>query len=221
MGIRSLCAAAAVVVSVGQAEAATFTTKMYDLFVQYEGTAFYDVDLAPIKHDHYGFEDKDIEAGDTSLGLKSYIFGLPAIGTIFQFSLKIMHPDVPFHVPYYGNGGTTPVCQLGPWDCTSTDQTSLGPNGFSLAYDDDWWMSVQPEVGKSFDVWFSAKYSAVSTPHVTADGIHYYWYNDERSRFTVLAVSEPAPVPLPATAALLPLGIGALAAMRKRRRNAR
>lgn len=221
MSFRSLVAAAAVVVGIGQAaEAATYTEATYNLFVRYEGTAFSDVSFHPIAHDHYGFDGKDIQADDTSLGLKSYLFGIPTIGTIFQFAVTVMHPDVPFHVPYYGNGGYTPACQLGPWGCTATDQTEISPGGFSLAYDDDWWTSVDAQVGSSFEVNFSSTHSPTQTPYVTADGNHWYWYDYETSYFTVLAVDAPAPVPLPATAALLPLGIGALAVLRKRRKHA-
>lgn len=219
MGIRALCAAAAVVVGVGSAaEAATYTSVSYDMFVRYDGTAFTDVDYYPIAHDHYSFENKDISAGDTSLGLKSHLFGLPAIGTIFQFTVNILHPDIPYHVPYYGNGGSTPVCQLGPWNCTATDQTNISANSFSLAYDDDWWMSVNAQEGSTFEVGLSAIYSGVQTPLITADGMHMYWYDYETSYFTILGVSQPAAVPLPATAALLPLGLGALAMLRRRRR---
>lgn len=220
MKLGAIVAAAVVAVGVGQAEAATYSTATYDMFVRYEGTAFTRVSFAPITHDHYGFEDKDIEAGDTSLGLKSYLFGLPAIGTIFQFSITLVQPHVPVEDDYYyGNGGRTPVCQLGPWDCTATNYTEIRPNGFSAYHDDEYWMNVSTAVGSTFDVGFWSTHAREQgRPFIAADGNHYYWYNDEYSRFTVLDVNAPAPVPLPATAALLPLGIGTLAMMRKRRR---
>ncbi len=219
MGIRVLCAAAVVAVGVGQAEAATYTTLEYDMFVRYEGTSFSDVSFHPISHSHYGFDRKDIEAGDTSLGLKSYLFGLPAIGTIFQFSLKVVHPHIPVPEPYYGNGGRTPVCQLGPWDCTSTNTTGFYGSQVMAAKDDEWWMYLSPTVGASFDVGFWSTYARPGSPFVSADGDHWYWYRDEASRFTVLSVSSPAPIPLPATAVLLPVAIGALAMKRKRRKH--
>ncbi|MFC3628187.1 hypothetical protein ACFOM8_01870 [Paracoccus angustae] len=219
MGIRSLCAAAVAVVGIGQAaEAATYTTTNYDLTVRYEGTVFDSVLYSSL----FGEEDDKyygyVPAGDTSLGLQSYLFGAPAISTTFRFTVSILDPLVPITEPFYGNGGRTPVCQLGPWDCTRTNRTSLDPYGFFLAWDDDWIISGAPTVGSSIEVFFHAIYGDTEGTFYTTDRSHAYSYSFETSNFTVLSVNDPAPVPLPATAALLPLGLGALAVMRKRRR---
>lgn len=222
MSIRSVIGAAVVAVGMGSAaDAATYTRASYDLTVRYDGTSFSGVHYSNIDPEIPDQHFSEVAPDDRSLGLKSHLFGLPEFGTVFQFVVDIVHPDVPgLSDPYYGNGGRTPVCQLGPWDCTETNKTSIDPLGFYLQWDDDWYMNVPAQAGSSFFVYYSATYGSNGPGTQFTDNGNGYSYESEDSYFTVIAVNSPAPVPLPATAALLPLGIGALALMRRRRRSA-
>lgn len=216
MSIRTLCVAAAIAVGVGQAEAAT--TVDYDLWLRYEGTAFTSIDYA-----ESGPDGDLLFEGDTSVdamlpGTKSHLFGSVAIGKIVHLVMKIVHPDIPVEDnPYYGNGGRTPICQMGAWDCTGTNYTSSDfRNGipgvdFANARDDEWSLMGSILPGSTVFVSFWA-FGHAPYPHYSDDGAYQYWYDSEYSSFTVV----PSPVPLPATAALLSIGIGALAMMRRR-----
>ncbi|VDS07595.1 hypothetical protein PARHAE_00772 [Paracoccus haematequi] len=219
MGIRALCAAAAVVVGVGSAaEAATYRTTSLEMTVRYDGTHFSDVSYYDAKEGDAIFQG-DVEAGDTSLGLQSYLFGFPEIGTVFDFIVTVIVPLVPIDDYYYGNGGRTPVCQLGPWDCTDTNRTYGGNESIFLAWDDDWIVEGPLQVGQSIEVFYHMIYGGNDGIMYTNDGSHVYSHEIEYSYFTVLSVDRISPVPLPATSALLPLGLGALAVLRKRRKS--
>lgn len=215
MGIRALCAAAAVVAGMGSAEAATVAN--YDFWLRYEGTAFRDLSYASADEttdiDFYGSTGPK-EMPD---GVKSTLFRGLQIGDVIRAVVQVVHPDVPVEDdPYYGNGGRTPICQIGPWDCTATNYTFPQTDGFFLAFDDVWDLDLKVVVGSAFivDFWAGAYGNGIET---TDDGLYLYTYNRSHDTFTV--VDQPAPVPLPATAALLPMGIGALAMMRKRRKS--
>ncbi|MGN7867811.1 VPLPA-CTERM sorting domain-containing protein [Paracoccus sp. 22332] len=211
MGIRALCAAAAVVVGVGSAAEAA-TTVSYDLWLRYEGTAF-----TSAFHETTGDPDTtvtgDFAADDMLPGMKSYLFGAIPVGEVIHFVATMVHPDQPVEDdPYYGNGGRTPVCQFGVWDCTKTNY--IDPTKFLFSWDDKWQVAGGVETGSTLmvELWSTS----LPFPMYSDDGRYSYGYDYEYSYFTVVA--DPAPVPLPATAALLPLGIGALALMRRRRR---
>lgn len=207
----------AVAAALGICQAANAATIVEaDLWLRYEGTAFSNLTHASTIDPDYEYQG-DLAAGDTLPGVQSYLFGPMTVGDIVRLSIKIVHPDVPvLDDRYYGNGGRTPVCQFGAWDCTETNSTQFIDKGFALAFDDKWSMKIGTQVGDGATVNFWSTY--VSSPIVSDDGEFVYWYGDEDSFFTV--VPPPSPVPLPAAAALLPMGIGALAVLRRRRRKA-
>lgn len=220
MGIRSLCAAAAVAVGVGQAEAAT--TVDYDLWLRYEGTDFLGLEYFEPEGEEV-YSDVDLYRVDYTSGFTPLEFGDLLIGDIIRFVATVIYPDDPDEwINSYDNGGTAPVCSIGTYDCTNTTLTDPDNNGgirLAASYGDRDFFGL-PELGGTFEYFHFANPYAEGPDglpyQITADGRYYYTTWDEIAHFTV--VPEPAPVPLPATAALLPIGIGALALMRRRRR---
>lgn len=213
VGIKAMCAAAALAIGAGQAEAATYTTVNYDLYLRYEGSVFTDftaIDLASGRE--YSSPGYPIE-DPLGLNVPNKKFPSVAVGDIVRFIATVIFPDDPNEVVgQYGNGGSAPFCSVAGVSCVNTEYTRrTGPYGFDLKYSDQFAISGNAQVGSAFT--YSHYYTG---DWFSNDGRMWYYAWDSQAVFTV--VDTPAPVPLPATAALLPLGIGALALMRRRRR---
>lgn len=206
MGIRALCAAAAVVAGVGAVEAATFTVEQYDYRLLYGGTTFYNV----VYKDYETQTEKDLgEIHSTADPFKiPHRFSELKAGDYVELHITAHIPDEPEY-DTDGNGGFTSVCRIGPFDCSGIVRGVLP--GLHLY-----------NIGDLFDI---KKIGDTITQ--SEDGYAGMFYNLEfgdlhywapTAEFTIVEDLAVAPVPLPATAALLPLGIGALALMRRRRR---
>lgn len=199
MGMKSVIAAAAVAVGIGQAEAASI---QYDL--RYEDTILDDATIWENEGDDpvwYG-----------SLSVHGALRVLPSLypgakkGDLFKAYVEFGEAEE--YDPY--DGYTAPVCDVGGFDCTVSDgERSVDGESFTVVTD-------------AFGVWEGRKTLTVTSWgeyygagfHFSGDG---YWGHafSITSTFTIV---DLAPVPLPASAALLPMGIGALALMRRRRR---
>lgn len=226
MGIRALCAAAAVMVAgVGAADAAT-VVKEYNLHLRYEGTAFYDAFYS--QYDSEGNYEETIHLGDVAVGeapswMKSYDFPDLTPGSIIGFIATIIFDDeVTFDEGGFALSGSAPVCRIGTVSCIGMNYNQLSESGVDLNIkpEGNMWLSFNPAVGGDFE--FGRWMYEMPKPHrAVENGITYIYYSEmQLSNFTVVSAADIAPVPLPASAALLPLGIGALAFLRKRRRSA-
>lgn len=169
MGIRALCAAAAVVAGVGQAEAATVDRVTMTLNAEYI-----------------------CEIGDCEDD--------PAPGVDF-----FLPTDVP----------VTGWLSIGDKDDQDMQEITFSYNG------------MESILGPFIDFSGTGYYQSVDAMegfyafNIDWNGLFgSLWYRDDDAPWSldVRGTLELAPVPLPATAALLPMGLGALAMMRKRRR---
>lgn len=126
MGIRALCAAAVVVVCVGQVEAAT--TVNYDFWLRYEGTDLGDLIFFD-PGDEWAVELGDYRADKSKL-FKPSLFADLLIGDAVRFVATVIYPDNPDDWGHlYDNGGSAPVCSLGPVSCTDTTFTKVNADG--------------------------------------------------------------------------------------------
>ncbi|MGN7869380.1 VPLPA-CTERM sorting domain-containing protein [Paracoccus sp. 22332] len=211
MGIRALCAAAAVVVGVGSAAEAA-TTVNYDIQLRYDGTVYTDVAL-------WAHDPSVADLYLDSMALEGNPYGVTGrfshlqIGDIVRFVAQVIYPDDPESWSgIYDNGGRADYCTLAGYDCSNLTMTFPGSD-FHLHYMDTIGTQGTTKVGGIFEQWF---WGPAVPDQLTSYGGFHAWF--ETASFTVVSVDNPAPVPLPAAAALLPLGLGALALMRRRRR---
>ena len=212
MGIRALCAAAAVVVGVGSAaEAATVD---YDIDLRYIGTNFWDGHISQEGWVPEAFEFDKMPLEGNPFGLIGK-YGHLSVGEIVKFVAHVIHPDDPdTWIGSFDNGGRAPSCSLAGISCGGINQTYPGDHFKLYVWDlSEFYGSLI--VG---DVFSHLLWGPAVTPQTTSEIYFSAWF--EVAEFEVVAVHQPAPapVPLPATAALLPIGIGALTMMRRRRR---
>ncbi|VDS07940.1 hypothetical protein PARHAE_01120 [Paracoccus haematequi] len=202
MGIRALCAAAAVMVGVGSAAEAA-TIEQYDYRLRYEGTTF-----GSVAYSEYETQTRT-EYGTVHSSADP--FGLPhrfsdlAVGDYVNLHIRAEIP----HNPIYdseGNGGRAPVCLIGSFNCSAfVKGAEPGLNLYNI-----WNLFL---IMKDGDTIFQTEGGYAGDYYKLEFGEVYY--RDPTAEFSIIA-----PIPLPATVALLPLGMGALALMRRRRRSA-
>lgn len=207
VGLKAMCATAALMVGVGQAEAAT--TVNYDLWLRYEGTSLYDLSYYEIDGSNE-YEEANYTA-DATTPFKPVKFGDLITGAMIRFTATVEYPDPPTSF----TETTISPCQLGAEDCTYFNYANMNQDGRIRLYNffGDYMLSGYPTAGGTLSYWFDS-FGTVED-RTTADGVYKYRTRGETANFTVV---QPAPVPLPVTAALLPVGLGALAMMRKRRK---
>lgn len=210
--IKSAVLAAVAVVGIGSAAgAATVTTESYNFHLRYDGTVYEGFEYYDL------IEQVELSASYVPIGaaptwLKPQKFASLSIGDIIQFSAIINYLSSPIYDSNFGNGGTAPICQIGPVSCTDTNMTAKhGNDEIVLGSSDVVTISTNAKIGGflSYSNW------TLPNLYTAENGRYYYGTSFEDARFTIV---QPAPVPLPASAALLPFGLGALAMMRKRRR---
>lgn len=176
MGIRALCAAAAVVVGMGSAaEAATYTGTftLVSAVKEYETSNPGDPDLPDEElPGHWG-----VATGNTvEATFNINVYADWVVFEVFHGNIEIFNERI-----YASGSGYTG-----------------GQSGWA----------------DSYYGWKELTWDGAQSGSVVYWGENYPWYAVIKGTFSI----DPAPVPLPATAALLPLGIGALVAVRKRRR---
>lgn len=214
--IKSAVLAAVAIVGTGTAAgAATVTTVSYDFLLRYEGTRYEGLEYYDLV-DEVGRDAYNVEIGEAPSWLKPQVFSELSIGDIIQFKALVNYLSPPEWDIDYSNGGTAPICQIGPVSCIRTNYTSIGeyglnPNEFALNQSDSISITSNGRIGGFLE------YSYWTLPYTfnTDDRRYFYVTRFQDALFTII---QPAPVPLPASAALLPFGFGALAMMRKRRK---
>lgn len=201
MGIRSLIAAAAMVVGIGQAAEAAGLHYV----LQYEDTALENAWFSDNKGEEY--HHSLISIHDTPLRLPTFHHGAVK-GDIYKgYSLF--------------RKGHVPSCHMGRIACSVSrwnNEAMVFPYGeittddFRVTWAWDWTGSgVDQIIVTNWGEWGGG----VSIDTKDAFG----FANAIITTFTIVdRYTTPSTVPLPASAALLPLGIGALAMMRRRRR---
>lgn len=200
MGIRALCAAAAVVVGAGSAaDAATYR---YEL--TYQNSLFSDAEVWRIEPEELLFAG-NLNSTDDLWGIPTALPGIVP-GTKVMFELIF-------------DAGKVVRCMIGSFDC-HPGKTVYARWGESPIFTEHEFMEMrfsgEAQIGTLVELYDirNAAGHVFSTPD---------YYISVWSRYSYFTVSDLtpgiAPVPLPATAALLPLGIGALAILRRRRRS--
>lgn len=219
--IKSAVLAAVAVVGIGAAAEAA-VIRDYDIYLRYEGTAFSDIVYFDIMNPDGEIIEGDTDRDEMLPGTRSFLLGDLVIGQIINLKAKIVHPDFPEPEGLNGNGGRTPDCIFGSWNCSASNFTGSDFNGtppdedFLFAYADIWYVQGSSILGSKVAVNFWS--GATSDRYTSTDGRFEWFSGEENSYFEVVAAPDMSPIPLPASAALLPLGIGALAMIRKRRK---
>lgn len=152
MSIRSICAAAVVVIGVGEAEAAT--VENYDLYLRYEGTEFLDYVLYDGRDRDNAYVGERYPAEDPlNLNIPHEMFPTLARGDIVRFIATIVFPEDPMEIlEQWDNGGRAPICSIGATSCTNTQSAyQRGAfDAFEITFSDSIAIAGSTLVGSQF-----------------------------------------------------------------------
>lgn len=211
MGIRALCAAAAVIA--GMVSAADAASVRYDLryidtvlddaviFDSMTGEVLlYSPDKGPLSvHDprwDFSMFDPGLRPGDLTDAYMEYE--------------DFPYPPEWDHDPGQGEDYIVPVCWIGNFNCEVDRQERMVIPELFLVSTDVFGVGRN---GTTFYAYTEGNYHREGF-RIIGEG----YEGSAASMTSTFELVELAPVPLPASAALLPLGFGALALMRRRRR---
>lgn len=216
MGIKSLCAAIAVAIGIGQAADAA-TVVNIKMKLRYEGTHYSEGAIVFFDADGNG-EPEDL-VFDTYLA-NGNPYGIPTlsphleIGDETAFKATILVPPKDQYLDYYDNGGRAYSCRIGKIECGYVSSVYMNES-LSLGINTSQYSSLSSAffAGGKFYYTFNLGYTSTQN-------FDWGWvaFRNRTAVFTLLEDAKIAPVPLPVSAALLPVGIGAFAIMRKRRK---